>query len=119
MHHIRFRIENKGSDNFFFGIVTSTQNLVSRIFDASSANGWWGFDISVGNGRAQEHYGEKILQIGDVVKLTLECDNKCIRFKNYRTKMIRRLLIDITTCPFPWKIAISLSRPQNVLRILW
>jgi len=117
-HHIHFRIENKNIDNFFFGIVTSSQDIVARIFDTLTANGWWGFDVPVINGRNQKSSGEKILQTGDIVKLTLDCDNKQIRFENYRTKTILQSPINITTCPFPWKIAISLSRPQDVLRIL-
>jgi hypothetical protein len=119
VYHIHFRIENKNIDNFFFGIVTSSQDIVARIFDVSSANGWWGFDVTVINGGSQKHYGEKILQTSDLVKLTLDCDKNKIQFENYRTKTIFQSHINITKCPFPWKIAISLSRPQDILRILW
>jgi hypothetical protein len=120
VHEIHFRIENKDIDNFFFGIITSTQDLVARIFDATTANGWWGFDLPVVDGKSQTHCGEKILlSSNDIVKLTLDCENRQIQFKNYRTNKILQLYINIKLCPFPWKIAVSLARPQDTLRILW
>jgi gas vesicle protein len=119
VHEICFRIENKDFDNFFFGIVNSSQNLVTRIFDTSTANGWWGFDVPVIDGKHQERCGEKILQSGDIVRLTLDCNNRQIRFENDRTKTILQLNINKTLCPLPWKIAVSLSRPHDALRILW
>jgi hypothetical protein len=119
VHEIHFRIENKSADNFFFGIINSSQDLLARIFDTSTSNGWWGFDVPVVDGKSQQPCGEKILQSGDVVKLTLDCDNQQIRFENDRAKKILQLRINIKTCPFPWKIVVSLSRPQDALRILW
>jgi hypothetical protein len=70
------------------------------------------------DGKSQKRSDEKILQIGDIVKLTLDCDNKRIRFENYRTKMAVQSPVNITKCPFPWKVAISLSRSHDTLRIV-
>lgn len=116
---INFQVEKKKDDNFFFGIVPLTQGVVSRIFDTPSANGWWGFDVPIVNGRSLKTVGKKILQTDDIVKLTIDCTNKQIMFENYRTKTILQLDIDITVCPLPWRLAVSLSRPTDALRILW
>ena len=118
VHEIHFRIENKDEDNFFFGIVTLSETMTSRIYRASSANGWWGFDLAVTNGENQERLGRKILQTGDNVKLALDCANKEIRFEHERTKKTLRCRINIGKCPFPWKLVIALSGQNDVLRIL-
>lgn len=118
VHHIRFRIENKSRDNFFFGIVTSSQDIEARIFEKSSANGWWGSGNSVLNGVYRDFSAINDLQTEDVINLTLDCDNKIIRLKNDRTNIPVQLSIDMTQCPFPWRIAISLSQPGDILRIL-
>jgi hypothetical protein len=117
IHHISFRIENQGRDNFFFGIATSSQGIEPRIFDKSTVNGWWTSGNPVVNGRRHENCGKNILQTGDIAKLTLDCDNSRIQFENYQTKTIVQSCINIAKCPFPWKIAISFSRPDDILRI--
>lgn len=117
-HNIQFRIENKSRDNFFFGIVTASQKLETAIFKASSANGWWESNIPVNNGRTQNASNRTYLETGDVINLTLDCNNKQIYFRVSRTNVTVQSPIDTTKCPLPWKLAISLSGQHSKLRIL-
>lgn len=119
VHHLHFRVENKDNDNFFFGIVTSSEIIDEYIYSKPTANGWWGFDIHVVNGRSQaERHGKGILRKGDQIKLTFDCEKKEIRLENVRAEMTLQTSIDIGKCPFPWKLAITLSRPNDALRLL-
>ena len=118
VHHIHFRVENKGADNFFFGIVTSSKTIEADVYNKLTANGWWGFDVLVLNGTNQSPHGKEILRTGDMLKLTLDCQKKRILFENCRVQITLQTLIDIEKCPLPWKIAITLSRPNDALRIL-
>lgn len=118
VHRIHFRVENKGTDDFFFGIVTMSQVIGSEIYSTSSANGWWGLDISVVNGKNQEPHGRSILQRGDMLTLILDCDRKKIELEGHRAKIVLQSAINVLMCPLPWKIAVSLSHPGDILRIL-
>ena len=120
VHYIQFRIEKKGHDNFFFGIVNNSQPIESKIFDTKTANGWWGFDYPVVDGKRKERLATNIntLQKGDIVLLKLDCDKKIIQFEHERTQTNLNIPIKVKICPCPWKIAISLSKPGDSLRIL-
>jgi hypothetical protein len=54
----------------------------------------------------------------DEVTLILKCDHQQIQLEHHRTKRTLQLSIDITTCPFPWKIIVELPTYGDCVRIL-
>lgn len=118
VHRIHFRVESKGIEDFFFGIVTMSQILGSDIYSTSSANGWWGFQISVVNGINRKLYEQSVVQRGDMLTLTLDCNKKMIELENHRTQSTLQSSINVLRCPLPWKMIVSLSLPGDILRIL-
>jgi hypothetical protein len=118
IHRIDFRIENKTTDNLFFGILSSSQQMIPWILHSSSTYGWWGFEWIVVNGKEQCNHKDKIIKTGDRVTLILNCDNKQIQFEHHRTNTLVQLSIDLHKCPLPWKILVGLSNRNDSVRIL-
>ncbi|CAF3749329.1 unnamed protein product, partial [Rotaria sordida] len=118
IHHIRFRIENKDSNYWFFGIITASQELTSRISRVKSAYGWWELCYTVVNGVREGRDPTEIMNSGDEVTLILNCDNQLIQLHHHRTNTLVGLIIDLEQCPFPWKFVIRLNSPQDCIKIL-
>jgi hypothetical protein len=117
-HSIKFAIENKGKRNIFIGIHSASDQLSSIAFD-HSIHGWWNLDYMIINGETQEG-GEnnEIIQNGDRITLTMDCDHQQIQFHHHRAKRIVQLPIKLDLCPFPWKILVRLLNTNDCIRIL-
>lgn len=119
-HRIRFRIEKQTDTNFYFGIVTFSQMDSTSVFSAeTTVNGWWRCDYAVVYGKVIDPPSNRaILEEGDEVTLTLNCDQRQIYLNNQRTKRILRLSVDIQKCSFPWKFVVGLGSIGNCVRII-
>ncbi|CAF2467638.1 unnamed protein product [Rotaria sp. Silwood2] len=117
-HRIRFRIENITVKNLFFGILTSSQQIIPWMIDSSSIYGWWGLEWIIINGKEQCVKKDNILKIGDEVTLVLNCENRQIQLEHHRTNRLAQLSVNIQKCPLPWKILVSLSNRNDCVRIL-
>lgn len=118
-HLVRFRIEDKTSENFYFGIVTLSQIDSASIFtSATTVNGWWRCHYAVVFGEIQEPSSTIKLLEGDEMTLILDCDEREIYLYHHRTKRSLHLPVDIERCPYPWKVVVGLATVGNSLQIL-
>lgn len=117
-HQIRYRIDQKRSDFFFFGILTATQALQPRISSLTSAYGWWELDFGVIHGESIAKNFNKTFIENDELILTLDCDHRELQLEHRRTQRVVTLPVDLDRCPFPWKIVIRLDRAGDRVTIL-
>ena len=121
-HYIDFQIiEKRGDLRFFFGIVTSldqVKRVISTEIDNKSLYGWWGLNSSVINGKVERNKEKNDIEKNDKLTLILKCDQQLIQLQHQRTKRLLQISIDITICPFPWKIVVELPTYGNCLRII-
>ncbi|CAF3625683.1 unnamed protein product [Rotaria socialis] len=114
-HSISFLIEKKGIKNVFIGIH-SASNEASFPFDRS-IYGWWNLDYVIINGEHEGGDDNLVIQTGDKITLTVDCDNLQIHFEHHRTRKICNIPIELNMCPFPWRILIRLLMPGDSIRI--
>ena len=116
-HSIDFLIEKKGSKNIFLGIHSSSEQLSSPTFDYS-VHGWWNLDYIIINGESQVGDNNEIIQTGDQITLTLDCNQQQIQLEHHRTKRLVHIPIKLDICPYPWKILVRLLNGGDCVRIL-
>ncbi|CAF0950542.1 unnamed protein product [Adineta steineri] len=120
-HYIHFEIEKRGDLRCFFGIGTSLE-MVNRVItvdtDNKSLYGWWGLNSFVINGKVQRSKEKNDIKNYDELTLILKCDHQQIELEHHRTKRLLKLSIDITLCPFPWKIVVELPTYGDCVRII-
>jgi len=117
-HEIHFRIENKGSNNLFFGIKTTSYDTSVRTLTSPYAYGWWELDQSIESVSGHRVHNDRNIRSGDEVTMTMDCDNRQIRFEHHRINMITHLPVDLEKCPLPWKILVTLRSTGDSIRIL-
>lgn len=118
-HHFRFRIIRKSNGNFYFGIVTQTQNDAETIFStATTVCGWWRCDYAVVLGEVRRGSSTTEISEGDEMTLILDCEQRKISIDHHRTQQSAHLLIDTEKCPFPWKLVVAMSSVGNCVRII-
>lgn len=120
-HSIRFQIEKRGDLRCFFGILSSldkVNRIISTDIDNKSLYGWWDLNTIVINGKVQRNKENNDIRKFDELTLILKCDHQQIQLKHHRTNRILQLSIDITICPFPWKIVTELSSYGDCIRII-
>ncbi|CAF2880382.1 unnamed protein product [Rotaria sp. Silwood2] len=118
IHFIRFRIVHRDSDYWFFGIITASQQLISRISRAKSAYGWRELRYTVVNGEPKNRDLTEIIKSGDEITLILNCDNRLIQLQHHRTNTLVEISIDLEQCPFPWKFVIGLDSINDGIKIV-
>jgi hypothetical protein len=116
-HSISFSIENKGKKNVFIGIISSSHKIISPTFDYS-VHGWWNLDHTIVNGESKSGDNNEIIQTGDKITLTIDCDNQQIQLEHHRTKRLVDLPVKLEVCPFPWKILLRLLTTGDSVRVL-
>jgi hypothetical protein len=92
--------------------------VISTDIDNRSLYGWWGLNSIVVNGVVQRTKEKNDIEKNDELTLTLKCDQQQIQFEHHRTKKFLELSIDITLCPFPWKIVVELPTYSDCVRII-
>ncbi|CAF0939718.1 unnamed protein product [Rotaria sordida] len=118
IHAIRFRIENKGTHNLFFGIKTELYDMPVQTLTSPYVYGWWEFDQAIESVSGHRIHNDRILRTGDEVTMILDCDNRQIRLEHHRINMMIQLPIELEKCPFPWKILVTLRSIDDSIRIL-
>ena len=106
---------------FFFGIVSSldkVNRVISTEIDNKSLYGWWGLNSIVNNGKVQRTKEKNNIEKNDQLTLVLKCDDQQIQLQHHRTKRLLELPIDITICPFPWRIVVELPTYNDCVRII-
>jgi hypothetical protein len=117
-HEIHFQIEYKGSNNLFFGIKTTSYDMHVQTLNSPHIYGWWELGQAIESVSGHRVHADRIIRTGDEVTMTLDCDNRQIRFEHHRINMITHLPVELEKCPFPWKIFVTLRSSGDSVRIL-
>jgi len=117
-HTIHFRVEYKGSNNLFFGIKTISYNMPVQTLTSPYAYGWWELNQAIESVNGHRVHNDRNIRTGDEVTMTLDCDNRQIRFEHHRINMTTHLSVELEKCPFPWKILVTLRSTGDSIRIL-
>jgi hypothetical protein len=110
-HRLRFGIENLSPNKWIFlGVVSksaptsNTSTIIAGTYGFAGKNNVWrdGSPIKELNGYKSD------FEINDTIQLLINCDQGKIRLINERTQKTDHLDVDITKCPFPWKLCVGL-----------
>jgi hypothetical protein len=116
-HTIRFKVENLVGW-ILFGIIHRSSALHIHSYNTPSCYGWYnGQDFNYAGGQVIGGQGLDAKD-NDTVELTLDCDQRCIRLTNGRTKLALDMNVDVEKCPFPWQVHLNLNGVSTRIRIL-
>ena len=118
VHRVRFRIENKGMHNLFFGIKQIDFSVSSPASTGSNIYGWWELDQALESVSGHRTHPDRILRTGDELTMILDCDHRQISLEHPRTRTTLSLPVEVEKCPFPWKIFVTLRTSEDSVRIL-
>ncbi|CAF2570164.1 unnamed protein product [Rotaria sp. Silwood2] len=109
---IRFKIERtRSSQQLFFGITTQNADLDQRLWSDPSTIGWCGDNSIWQHGchdQLEDRFFNNKFQIGDILQLILNCDQKQIELYNERTDKRHIQHVDMKQTPFPWQFLVGL-----------
>ncbi|CAF1103711.1 unnamed protein product [Adineta ricciae] len=117
-HEIRFRIDHKGSNDLFFGIKTTSDDLPVRTWTGTCSYGWWEVDQAIESVNGHRVHTDRGVRTGDEITLVLDCENRLIQFEHHRVNTIAQMLVDLRKCPFPWQILVTLRSNGDCVRII-
>lgn len=117
IHSVRFRVTKHGSQNPFFGVVSTLREPNPWKSTTPFAFGWWKipWTVTADNKTKNE---DCTIRTGDELTLTVNCTNSEIELENHRTKQFACERIAYEQCPFPWKIAIALYAVGDSISVL-
>ena len=121
-HRLRFVIENLSMLKWIFvGIVSKNAPTLATSSIDRTGYGFSGVDNVWCNGdRITGLNGYKSdFETNDTIELVINCDQQMICLINERTQSSHILDVDISYCPFPWKLSVGLFHcPGDRIRIL-
>lgn len=118
-HIVDIFIEKKGTKNIFIGILSASNQRQENVLMDSSLNGWWNVNHKIINGESfTDENPDDLIQTGDQLFFSINCDTEMIELKPCRSQSKFCLPIQLTHCPFPWKIAVRLVSDGDCLRLL-
>jgi hypothetical protein len=118
LHKIYFEIMHKKQNYLFFGVMSSSQQLIANAYCLSSVYGWWDVGYPVLEGNSPDHYPGGIIKAGDKIALTLDCDQGHISYIVDHTKRSEKLEIDKNSCALPWNLLIAMDCMGDSVRLL-
>lgn len=121
-HDVRLQIENNPSKIWIFiGIISKTQRMGGNLFTSSSVYGWGDYHDYFLAGHRQNSSSEVLRTHTleeDIIKLSIDCQKRFIRYTNERNQKTEKLSIDLVKCPFPWQLYLSLGGKDDRIRLL-
>jgi hypothetical protein len=110
-HRLRFILEEYEKKSWvLMGIISKSTFEHTNPYKNRTFYGWSGKNLVYLHGVAHSDYNgyRSDIKKDDIFQLTLDCDQQMIRLTNERTRRTDELNIDITQCPFPWKVHVRL-----------
>lgn len=118
-NRIRFQIESLTRNAWiFFGIVTKNGNVDGKEFLQSSAHGWSAPRSIYRSGIFLPPENRTSFEKNQIFELKLDAELRTISLHNAQNDETEQIQVDLKTCPFPWKIVVSLKNPDDSVRIL-
>lgn len=122
VHRIRFRMK-KASQSFItsFNIIsgsslkdTNVADIGQSLYGWSSADRFHPSDASVNPPKITDLEGRNLLNI----ELTIDCEEREIRYFNEDSMITRSAKVNLTKCPFPWKIIFYVYDKNDSVELL-
>lgn len=115
---LKFKIEQLPDNGWIlFGITSKETALKSESFSSTTVYGWSTRNQVYKAGQLLLTTLNETLQ-NDIIQLTIDCDQRLIRFLNERTNRCLEMSVDPLCCPFPWQIHLNLYHASTKVRIL-
>jgi hypothetical protein len=101
----RFRLS---TGHIFIGIISKDVNPRGESLNIPSVYGWNGDDIVYINGVLERGYRgyQSNMQMGDIISLIVNCEQKVIRLRNETKNTTHTLDINTNRCPLPWLLKV-------------
>jgi polyhydroxyalkanoate synthesis regulator phasin len=120
-HRLRLKIEEYHSSKWIFiGIISKNVSITENSINNRSIYGWAGPDQLYVNGiyaSGFEKYRSDI-QKNDILELLIDCDKRKINLMNERTHSSHELDINLSKCPFPWQLNLTMYFAGDRIRLL-
>jgi hypothetical protein len=131
-HRIRFQLEpvldNREANTILVGIISSNVKATDQYFNLTpSTYGWetssheWEDNTTiVQNGEHKKVSKDKWsgAEIGDILELTIDCDQQTISIKNQTRQGSDSMKVDVKNSPLPWKFIAIFSLYADRVRLL-
>jgi hypothetical protein len=131
-HRIRFQLEpvlgEREANTILVGIISSDITATDQYFNLTpstyawetSSHEWENETTIVQNGEHQKVSKDKWpgAEIGDVLELTIDCDQRTISIENQTRKGCDSMSVDLKNCPLPWKFIVIFSLYADRVRLL-
>ncbi|UJR18022.1 hypothetical protein I4U23_004923 [Adineta vaga] len=131
-HSIRFQLEpildNKEANIILVGIISSNVIATDQYFNQTpslyawetSSHEWEDETTIVQNGIHQKVSKDKWsgAETGDILELTIDCDQQSISIQNETRKGSNSMKVDLKNSPLPWKFITIFSMYSDRVRLL-
>jgi hypothetical protein len=120
-HRLRFVIENLSQYKWFFlGIVSKSAPVLVTEATGKTSYGFAGQHIWCdGVAMLKSNGYTSDFETNDTIELFINCNQRKLRLINERTQSTHIMDVDITKCPFPWKLNVGFYHiPGECVRIL-
>ncbi|CAF3847925.1 unnamed protein product [Rotaria sp. Silwood1] len=129
IHRIRFQLEPVSSglqaNRILIGIISSSITAKDQYFDHTPSTYAWGTSsyewesestiVQNGNHHRVSRKKWPGAKTGDILELTIDCDQRTISIENQTGQGKDSMNIDLENSPLPWKfIIIFFTRPDRV-----
>jgi hypothetical protein len=131
-HHIRFQLEEVSSgsqsNEILIGIISSNVIARDQYFNRTPSTYAWAMSSFEWNNESNiVQNGNHLLiskdnwpgaKIGDILQLTIDCDQRMISIQNQTREGKDSMNVDLEKCPFPWKFIVIFFTRSNRVRLL-
>lgn len=131
-HVIRFQLESvlddREANTILVGIISSNITAIDQYFNQTpslyawetSSHPWENQTTVVQNGIHQKVSKKKWsgAETGDILELTIDCDQQSISIKNETRQESDSMKIDVKNSPLPWKFITIFSLFSDRVRLL-
>jgi len=131
-HHIRFQLEpvlgGREANTILVGIISSSVTPKDQYFNRApstyawetSSHEWEDETTIVQNGEHQKVSKDRWsgAETGDILELTIDCDQRTISIKNETKKGRSSMNVDLKNSPLPWKFIVIFSLYADRVRLL-
>lgn len=118
VHYRRIRIEKVFGQAILIGVTSSKKQNNVALKTSGGLHGLFSGTVHFKDPLIQQRFIRTLINDDDEIDFHLNCDENSIEFQNVKTKEKFVLLVDLNTCPLPWKIVVGLYAGKSRVRIV-